>query len=123
MLKLAVVAVCAILSSAALAAEAKVTVLYGEPKNAEEFDKYYSETHMPMVYAVKEVKRVEISKPLPPPSGGKPLYYTLTELWFDSLDTFKAVAATPEWKAIAADVPKFASGGATVFVSVIETKR
>ena len=123
MLKLAVVAMCAVLSSAALAAEAKVTVLYGQPKNTAEFDKYYAETHMPMVYAVKEVKRVEISKPLPPPTGGDPPYYILTELWFDSLDTFKAVAATPEWKAIAADVPKFATGGATPFVSVIETKR
>jgi uncharacterized protein (TIGR02118 family) len=101
----------------------KVTVLYGQPKNTAEFDKYYADTHMPMVYAVKEVKRVEISKPLPPPTGGDPPYYILTELWFDSLDTFKAVAATPEWKAISADVPKFATGGATPFVSVIETKR
>jgi hypothetical protein len=40
MLKLAVVAICTVLSSAALAAEAKVTVLYGEPKNTEEFNKY-----------------------------------------------------------------------------------
>jgi hypothetical protein len=40
MLKSTIVAVCTILSSAALAAEAKVTLLYGHPKNTEEFDKY-----------------------------------------------------------------------------------
>ena len=123
LIKAMIVAICTILSSAALAAEAKITVLYGHPKDATEFDKYYSEKHMPMVYAVKEVKRVEISKPLPPPSGGNPLYYILTEIWFDSLDVLKATAATAEWKAIGADVPNFASGGATIFVSVIETKR
>jgi uncharacterized protein (TIGR02118 family) len=123
MLKSTIIAVCTILSSAALAAEAKVTLLYGHPKNTEEFDKYYSEKHMPMVYAIKEVKRVEIAKPLPPPSGGAPPYYILTEIWFDSLDAFRAVASTPEWKAIGADVSNFATGGATPFVSVIETKR
>jgi uncharacterized protein (TIGR02118 family) len=123
MLKSAIVAICTLISSAALAAEAKVTVLYGQPKDTAEFDKYYSEKHMPMVYAIKEIKRVEISKPLPPPNGGNPPYYILTELWFDSLETFKAVTATPEWKAIVADVPKFATGGATPFASVIETKR
>jgi uncharacterized protein (TIGR02118 family) len=119
----AVLAVCTLVASNALASEAKVTVLYGHPTNKEEFDKYYAEKHMPMVYAVKEVKRVEIAKPLPPPNGGNPPYYIITEIWFESLDAFKAVAATPEWKAIGADVPKFATGGATPFVSVIETQR
>lgn len=123
MFKSAIVAMCALISSAALAGEAKVTVLYGQPKDSAEFDKYYSEKHMPMVYAINEVRRVEISKPLPPPNGGPAPYYILTELWFDSLESFRAVAATPEWKAIQADVPKFATGGATPFVSVIEKKR
>lgn len=119
-LRLAILAGSLLVSSVALAAEAKVTVLYGQPKSTEEFDKYYFGTHMPMVYAVKEVKKVEISRPLPPSSGAPT--YILTELWFDSMDSFKAVSETPEWKAIAADVPKFASGGATVFLSVVEPK-
>ena len=43
MLKSAIVAICTLISSAAVAAEAKVTVLYGQPKDTAEFDKYYSE--------------------------------------------------------------------------------
>ncbi len=119
-LRLLVLAGSLLVSSVVLAAEAKVTVLYGQPKSTEEFDKYYFQTHMPMVYAVKEVKKVEISRPLPPPSGTPT--YILTELWFENMDSFKAVSETPEWKAIVADVPKFASGGASVLVSVIEPK-
>jgi hypothetical protein len=46
------------LAAAALArAEAggiKITALYGNPKNPEEFEKYYAGTHMPLVYDVKE---------------------------------------------------------------------
>jgi hypothetical protein len=38
---------------------------------------------MPMVYAVKELKRVEISKCLP--GGDKPpAFYRIAEVWFDS---------------------------------------
>src|SRR6185369_3827577 len=53
------------ISSTVLAAEVKVTVLYSQPKSAEEFDKYYFGKHMPMVYAVKEIEKVEIARPGP----------------------------------------------------------
>ncbi len=110
-------------SSTVLAAEAKITVLYAQPKSVEEFDKYYFEKHMPMVYAVKEVKKVEIARPVPGPDGAASPNHIITEIWFESPDALKAVTGTPEWKAIAADVANFtAPGGATAFVSVVEPK-
>jgi uncharacterized protein (TIGR02118 family) len=122
-LKSAVIAAGILVSSAAFAAEVKITVLYGQPKSAEEFDKYYFEKHMPMVYAVKEIKKVEIARPGPGPTGAASPYYLITELWFESPDALKAVAATPEWKAIGADVANFAApGSATILVSVVEPK-
>jgi uncharacterized protein (TIGR02118 family) len=122
-LKSAVIAAGILVSSAAFAAEVKITVLYGQPKSAEEFDKYYFEKHMPMVYAVKEIKKVEIARPGPGPTGTASPYYLITELWFESPDALKAVAATPEWKAIGADVANFAApGSATILVSVVEPK-
>jgi len=118
------VAASLIVSSAALADELKVTVLYSQPKSAEEFDKYYYSKHMPMVYAVKEIKKVEIARPRPAPNGSPSPYYLVTELWFDTPEVFKAVAATPEWKAIGADVANFAPPGtATILVSVVEPKK
>jgi hypothetical protein len=57
---------------------------------------------MPMVYAVKELKRVEISKCLP--GGDKPpAFYRIAELWFDSPEQMKAITSTAEWKKIADD--------------------
>jgi uncharacterized protein (TIGR02118 family) len=98
----------------------KITVLYGAPKDPAAFEKYYATTHMPMVYAVKGVKRVELAKGLAQPDGKPPAFYRITELWFSSAKKMQAVTGTPAWKKIVDDVPNFASGGATVLVSQIE---
>jgi uncharacterized protein (TIGR02118 family) len=98
----------------------KVTVLYGAPKDPAAFEEYYAKSHMPMVYAVKGIARVELAKPLPGPDGKAPPFYRITELWFDSMPAMQDVMAQPEWKKIVADVPNFATGGATVFVSQVE---
>jgi uncharacterized protein (TIGR02118 family) len=98
----------------------KLTVLYGAPKDPAEFEKYYLEKHMPIASAVKDIKRVELARGLPGPDGKPPSFYRITELWFDSPELFQQVTATPQWKAVIADVPNFASGGATVLVSKID---
>jgi hypothetical protein len=56
----------------------KITVLYGAPKDPAQFEKYYAETHMPMVYAA--VKRTELAKGIPGPGGSAPPFYRITEL-------------------------------------------
>jgi uncharacterized protein (TIGR02118 family) len=98
----------------------KITVLYGAPKDPAAFEKYYLEKHMPLVYALKEIKRTELAVGLPGPDGKPPAFYRITELWFDSPEHLHQVAAMPEWKKIVEDVPNFASGGATVVISKIE---
>jgi uncharacterized protein (TIGR02118 family) len=97
----------------------KLTVLYGAPKDPAAFESHYAQTHMPMIHAVKDI-RVEVAKPLPSPDGKPPAYYRITEIWFPSLDEMHRITSTPEWKQIAADVPNFASGGATFLVSMVE---
>lgn len=97
----------------------KLTVLYNAPKDPPAFEKYYAETHMPMVSAFKEIKHAEISMGLPGPDGKPPAFYRIAEIWFDSPEHMKQVTAMPEWKKIVDDVPNFASGGAVVMVSKI----
>ena len=122
--KSVVVAASLLIPSVAFAGEMKITVLYHQPKSAEEFDKYYFGKHMPMVYAVKEIKKIEVARPTPSPTGAPSPYHIVTELWFDSPDVLKTITATPEWKAIVEDVPKFAAADAvTIIVSEVEPKR
>ena len=102
------------------AGEIKVTVLYGAPKSPDDFEKYYAETHMPMVYKTKGIKHIELAKPLPGPDGKPPAFYRVTELWFSNMKQFQAVTGSPGWGKVVADVPNFASGGATIIVSTVE---
>lgn len=124
MLPLGVAALAAITSGTNARAQAaggvKITVLYGQPKSPDEFEKYYSGTHMPMVYAVKGIRRVELAKAVPRPDGSMPPFYRITELWFDSSEQMAAVTGTPDWKKVGDDVAKFASGGATILISKVE---
>jgi uncharacterized protein (TIGR02118 family) len=98
----------------------KVTVLYGHPKSPDDFEKYYFETHMPMVHAAKGGKRSETSK-CPPAADGTPgPFYRMFEIWFDSQADMAAITATPEWKKVVADVPNFATGGITRVISQLD---
>ena len=98
----------------------KLTVLYGAPKDPAAFESHYAEKHMPMVYKLTGISRIELGKPGPGPDGKPPAFYRITELWFKNEAVMKAVTAKPEWKKIVDDVPTFATGGATILVSPLE---
>jgi uncharacterized protein (TIGR02118 family) len=74
-----------------VAAEAKITVLYAQPNSVEEFDKHYFEKHVPMLHAIKEINKVEVSRPAAGPNGPAPQYHLMTEVQFDSPEALKAV--------------------------------
>lgn len=95
----------------------KLTVLYGQPKSPEAFEKYYFETHMPIASKMQGVRRVELSKVTGTADGSAPAFYRLADLYFDDLDHMKRVMATPEGKATVADLANFATGGVTTLVS------
>jgi uncharacterized protein (TIGR02118 family) len=46
--------------------------------------------------------------------GGKSPYFTIFEADFDSLDDMQKGLGSPEGKAVAADVPNYATGGANI---------
>lgn len=98
----------------------KVTVLYGAPKDPAAFEAYYAGSHMPKVYKMQGISRIELGKPMPGPDGKPPAFYRITELWFKDAATMKRVTAKPEWQKIVDDVPNFATGGATILVSPLE---
>ena len=98
----------------------KVTALYGTPKDPVAFEKHYNEIHMPMVYHTKGIARIEIGKPQPGADGQPAAFYRITELWFKNVAAMKAVTSRPDWQKIVEDVPTFASGGATVLITVLD---
>ena len=96
-----------------------VTVIYNNPKSAAAFEKYYRETHLPLVGAKQaEVGFVaaELTKFDATLDGKKPTYYRQAVLWFKNMADLEKGIATPGFKAIGDDLPNFATGGLTALV-------
>ncbi len=100
-------------------AMAFVTVIYHQPKSPAAFEKYYWATHVPLVGANQaEVGFVaaELTKFDATLDGKPPTEYRQAVLWFNSMDDLKRGIATPGFKAIGDDLPKFATGGLLAMV-------
>ncbi|ERR1700733_2947700 len=95
---------------------AHVVVMYKTPKDAAVFDKHYFETHVPLVHKMPGLRKYEVSQgPVATPVGPSPFYLVAT-LYFDNIAAVKAGFASAEGKAAAADVQKFATGGADMIL-------
>jgi uncharacterized protein (TIGR02118 family) len=94
-----------------------LVVLYNQPKDTAAFEKYYAETHGPLFTSHAQeigVTRVEFVR-FAPGADGKPTpVYREADLRWDSKDAMDKGLATAGFKAVAADLPNFATGGFTV---------
>ncbi len=97
----------------------KLTVLYGHPEDPEAFEGYYANTHMPLAAKVPNVQRFETGRVAGADDGEAP-YHRIAELWFESAERMQESMSSPEGSAAAGDIPNFATGGATMFVSEVE---
>src|SRR5438128_1267920 len=95
----------------------KLVVAYGAPQNNAAFDQHYTETHIPLVQKIPNLRRFEAGKVLGTPDGSPAPYYFIAELWFDNTDELQAGMQSPEGQAAGADVSTFASGGATLMIA------
>src|SRR5262245_9359790 len=98
-----------------------LTVIYKQPKDTAAFEKYYAETHLPLVGANQQVigfTKAELTKFASNVDGSAPALYRQAELYFPSMDALKKGTATPEFKKVADDLGNFATGGLDALVAV-----
>src|SRR3954453_1182168 len=98
----------------------KVTVLYGPPTDAAAFEDYYANTHVPLAAKMPQVKRFEATRVVASPGADQPPYYRIAELWFDSQDSMQQAMSSTEGQDTVDDIPKFATGGATVLIGEVD---
>jgi len=99
--------------------QASVLVLYNQPKDTAAFEKYYSEKHVPLFASHAQeigVTRVELVKFAATIDGQRPALYRMADLRFESRGALEKGIATPGFKAVAADLANFATGGVTVLI-------
>jgi uncharacterized protein (TIGR02118 family) len=91
-----------------------VTVIYKQPEDAAAFEKYYAETHLPLVGANQQeigFSKAELTKFESNLDGSAPALYRQAELYFPSMAALEKGTATPGFKQVAGDLPNFATGG------------
>jgi uncharacterized protein (TIGR02118 family) len=94
---------------------AQVLVLYNAPADPAAFDRYYHQTHIPIAKKIPGLRSYVISnRPVQALAGTAP--HLVAILQFDSMADIHAALASPEGQAAAADLPNFASGGATLLI-------
>jgi uncharacterized protein (TIGR02118 family) len=104
--------------------KAIVTVLYNTPKDTAKFEKYYRETHLPLVSANQDqigFVKADLTRFQANLDGSKPTFYRQAELYFNSMDDLKKGTATEGFKKVADDLKNFADGG-LVGMTAVETK-
>jgi uncharacterized protein (TIGR02118 family) len=98
----------------------KAVLMYGPPTSVIAFEHHYQETHLPLAAKIPGVQRIESAKVVATPDGSKPTYYRVAELYVENEEALQAAMGSPEGQAMMADIPNFASGGATVVVCAVE---
>lgn len=98
----------------------KATLLYGHPTDPIAFENYYAETHMPIAAKMQDVVKMEFTKFISAPDGGKAAYYRMAELFFNNPDEMQQTMSSPEGQAAVADLANFASGGVTMIIGALE---
>ena len=97
----------------------QLTVLYHHTDDADAFDRYYDETHVPIATALPGLRSYTVSRPGPGPDGAPPPYHLVAVLTWDSAEAFQEAFGSAEGQAAVADVPKFATGGAELLTGPV----
>ncbi|HLW91990.1 MAG TPA: EthD family reductase [Roseiarcus sp.] len=95
---------------------ASLVVMYKTPKDAAAFDKYYTETHIPIAKKIPGLRKYEVSRgPVVTPAGPSG-FHLIATLYFDDLAAIQKAFASAEGQAAGADVANFATGGADMIM-------
>lgn len=93
----------------------KLLVLYPEPADRAGFIQYYESTHLPLARKLPGLRSWRYTTEVAPQADGSAApYFAVFEAEFDDVDAFRAAMSSPEGRAVGADVPNYATGGAVV---------
>jgi uncharacterized protein (TIGR02118 family) len=93
-----------------------LTVVYPRPKDVDAFEHIYQTEHVPLAVARLAGKsKMVASKVLASPQGTPP-FYRVAEVYFPSMQTLEACAASDGGKETLAHAAKISSGGPPIFL-------
>lgn len=98
----------------------RLMVLYGPPNDPATFERYYQQTHIPLVQKIPGLKGFVTSKPAVLNPQERSPYYLIAELYFENMAALQAALQSPERQATVNDLQNFATGGVTVLTGELQ---
>ena len=99
-------------------AGAKIVVLYPQPGDVDEFERAYTQEHVPMVDAAKMpgLTKFVATKFVGTPTGEPPPFHRMAELHFSSLQALQECVQTESAQKAVQHAVKISTGGMPVFM-------
>lgn len=97
----------------------KLTVLYPEPTDRAAFEAHYRDVHLPLCAKLPGVQEIVYSLGICEPGEGP--FFAVFQATFADGEALGAAMSSPEGRAVEADVPNYATGGATVITFPVES--
>lgn len=88
----------------------KLVVMYPKPKDPDHFDRYFRDTHLPLVQKMPGLRSASFGRSSGP-DGGEGAYFWIFVGTFDSKDALGAALGSPEGETAVADIPNYSTGG------------
>jgi uncharacterized protein (TIGR02118 family) len=88
--------------------------------DADAFEKYFKEQHLPLAQQMHGVSRIEITKFHSSADGGKPEYYCMSELFFASKSEMEETMGSPEGQAVIDDLHNLTTTGVQIILGNVE---
>ncbi|HEY6968310.1 MAG TPA: EthD family reductase [Candidatus Angelobacter sp.] len=96
--------------------EVKLVVIYPRPRDVAAFEKAYHDEHVPMALEkLKGVTKFVATKVLGSPAGTPP-FQRIAELYFDSMESLQACAASDGGRETVAHAISISSGGPPIIM-------
>src|SRR5215469_10362415 len=95
----------------------RLTILYGHPDDSQKFDEYYENVHIPIAKKMSGFTKWTIGHGESANEAEQSPYYLVVGLYAETREDIERILASPEGQAAVADVPNFATGGATFIYS------
>jgi uncharacterized protein (TIGR02118 family) len=98
----------------------RILALHNAPDELSSYDDYYINVHMPLVRRIPGVQNIRYGRVIRAADGGPAPYFLISDVYFDDEAALQVALESPEMAEAFADVPNFATGGATIMICEAE---
>lgn len=98
----------------------KLVVLYTQPDNVEEFERHYTEQHVPLVEKIPGLQDFHAGRFVAAADGGELSYYRFAELTFADQDAMQSAMGSEQGQATANDYGTIAPSGSRLLVAAVD---